>query len=528
MRTLQLRIPATAAGQRLDRALGQALPDVSRAALQKAIRAGLCRVDGLPQTSPDCRARAGQAVEILMPEADSPLQAEEGHLEILWHDEHLAVCNKPAGLTVHPCPSCPEHTLVQRLLARFPQLRKLEGLRPGIVHRLDKDTSGLLVVALTEADRLALSAAFARRAVHKEYLALVHGCPPEEGACREPLGRHPTVKVKCAVLPEAQGGKPAHTVWRRLWSAPDGRCSLLAVRIFTGRTHQIRVHLAHVGYPLLGDRLYAPKDVRALAPRQMLHAWRLEFAHPVDGVPLRFSCPPPEDMLQTVVAAGRRMRRVVVTGNPGSGKSALTEEFARAGIPTVSADALVAQLYAPGGEAGPWLARLAPEANILTPQGGVDKTALLAAMRHSPGLRQEVERLVHALVRKAVEQFWTTAEAGGASLAVAEVPLYFESGWQGAFTPAPLVVGVRCPRELRDRRIRATRGWSEDKLEALESWQWPEARKLAACDLVVDNAGDREALHSAAQRLVDDLAAEARADEARRTQAFAGLWRDQK
>jgi len=522
--TLHMCVPAAAAGQRLDRVLGQELTGISRAALQKAIKAGYCRVDGLTQNQPDCRLREGQVVELQTPEASSSLRAEEGHLEILWHDEHLAVCNKPAGLTVHPCPSCPEHTLVQRLLARFPQLAKLEGLRPGIVHRLDKDTSGLLAVALTEADRLALSAAFAGRVVHKEYLALVWGRPADAGECRKPLGRHPTAKVKRAVLPEARGGKPAHTAWRRLWSAPDGRCSLLAVRIFTGRTHQIRVHLAHVGHPLLGDRLYAPKNVRALAPRQMLHAWRLELPHPVDGALLRFSCPPPEDLLETALAATRRMRRMVITGSPGSGKSALTENIAATGVPAISADALVARLYAPDGAAGPWLDRMAPDAGILTAQGGVDKAALLAAMRDNPGLRREVEQLVHGLVRAAVEEFWNAAEAAGHALAVAEVPLYFESGWQDVFSPAPLVVGVHCPKELRDRRIRATRGWADDKLAALESWQWPEPRKLAACDLVVDNTGDREALRTTAQKLLQDIAVATRADEAARAREIAALW----
>ncbi|MEG6594176.1 RluA family pseudouridine synthase, partial [Desulfovibrio sp. 1188_IL3213] len=255
-----------------------------------------CTVDGLPEKRPAAKVHMGQAVILNLPEHQGSLQPEEGHLELLWQDAHLVVCNKPAGLTVHPCPSCPEQTLVQRLLGRFPQLSRLEGQRPGIVHRLDKDTSGLLVVALTESDRLTLSEAFAERQVHKEYLALVSGLPPLEGQCREPLGRHPTAKIKMAVVPENRGGRQAFTEWRRLWSTDDNSVSLLAVRIHTGRTHQIRVHMAHMGHPLLGDRLYAPKAVQDMAPRQMLHAWRLNFTHPASGEDMRFTCPPPQDM----------------------------------------------------------------------------------------------------------------------------------------------------------------------------------------------------------------------------------------
>lgn len=524
MNSVELLITAKNAGQRLDRALREAVPDMSRAALQKAVLAGLCQVDGLPMTRPDAKMKSGQRVLLHLPHTENTLSAEDGHLELLWQDASLVVCNKPAGLTVHPCPSCPEHTLVQRLLGRFPQLARLDGLRPGIVHRLDKDTSGLLLVALNETARLALSAAFARREVRKEYLALVSGLPPEQGECHEALGRHPTAKIKMTILSEARGGKPAHTTWRRLWHSPDKRISLLAVRIHTGRTHQIRVHLAHLGHPLLGDRLYAPSPVRDLAPRQMLHAWRLSFTHPGNSENMHFACPPPEDMPLAALAACRRMQRIVITGNPGSGKSALTSLLAARGLPTLSADAVVAGLYAPGGEAAVWLERRCG-GKVSTEDGGVNKAALLAAMQADSLLRREVEETVHALVRIAIENFWHEKEAAGALLAVAEVPLYFECGWQNAFNPKPLTVGVHCPLSRRLRRIMNSRGWSEEKAAALEAWQWPESRKEAACDLLVDNSGSPEALDGAARMLWDDLARIRRDEEAAQRQRLEEVWR---
>ena len=511
-------------GQRLDRVLSGAAPEFSRAVLQKAIQAGFCNVDGLPEIRPDAKVRPGQNIELRLPETESPLKAEEGHVELLWQDEHMVVCNKPAGLTVHPCPSCPEHTLVQRLLGRLPQLGKLEGQRPGIVHRLDKDTSGILVVALTEQDRLALSKAFAEREVHKEYLALVSGQPPATGECREPLGRHPTATVKMAVVPESRGGRTAHTEWKTLWTAPDKRFSLLAVRIHTGRTHQIRVHMAHVGHPLLGDRLYAPKNVQALAPRQMLHAWRISFTHPATGKPMNFTCPPPEDMPNAVLAASRRMRRIVVTGNSGSGKSALTAHLADMGLPAVSADAVVAELYAPHGEASQWIAQFGGAA-VLSADGAVNKTALMAAMQHDPALKREVERVVHALARKTIEAFWAHQESLGMPVAVAEVPLYFESGWEGGFTPPPLVVGVHCPFPQREQRVQKNRGWTPEKMQAIEGWQWPEDKKMAACDMVVENSGSAAMLRQQAEELLQKIRARIAQDEKTLKDQLAAIWR---
>ncbi len=523
MKRLEHAVAPNEDGERLDRILRQALPGLSRGAVQRAIRQGCALVDGMPVSAPDFRPRAGQTVRLDLPETETRLAPEAGELCIVHEDRDFIVCCKPAGLTVHPCPSCPERTLVQRLLGRFPQLARLEGERPGIVHRLDKDTSGLMVVALSEPARLSLSEAFARREVRKEYLALVDGLAPERGECREPLGRHPSLKTRMAVVPEAKGGKAAHTRWRRLWHAPDGSASLLAVRILTGRTHQIRVHLAHMGHPLLGDGVYAPAAARARAPRQMLHAWRLRFPHPRSGEMLEFSAPPPEDFPETILRVCRRMERVVITGNPGSGKSALREAMAALQIPTFSADADVAALYARGGEAAAWLRALKGE-KFFAPDGAVDKNALMESLRNDAPLRAELERVVHGLVRRDLENFWEAEETGGAAVAVAEVPLYFECGWDTAFVPRPVTIGVACPRGTRWQRMAARRHWDEARMAALESWQWPEARKLGACDFCADNTGPREALAARAREALDTFAQRRRAEENALRAHLETLW----
>lgn len=492
------------AGQRLDRVLSLRLAELSRGAIQKAIAAGHCHIDGLAVTAAAYKLRAGQEVRLELPPAGNPLQAEAAELDVLWHDERLLVCNKPAGLTVHPCPSCPEGTLVHRLLFHFPQLARLDGLRPGIVHRLDKDTSGLLLVALDEATRLRLSQAFARREVHKTYLALVQGVPPDSGQCREAIGRHPTAKIKMAVVPEARGGKAALSQWRVLWAAPDRSFALLAVRIHTGRTHQIRVHMQHVGHPLLGDALYAPEAVRRRAPRQMLHAWDMALAHPWSGQPMHFSCPLPQDMLDTAVIQASRMQRLVVTGNPGCGKSSVCAALDAADIPVISADAIVHELYAPHGAMSQWLAHRRDD--LLAKDGSVDRALLRPAMRQDAVLRKDVEHMAHALVRDRVAAFWEEAEAQGHAVAAAEIPLYYECGWHvKTFVPQPLCLCITCPQTMRRQRVMTSRGWSAAHFDELESWQWPEQRKAAASALCLENTGSPEQMQEAVQALLTDL-----------------------
>ena len=200
----RFEVPAGSKKMRLDAFLGTAA-ELSRSRVKKLVEQGGCLVDGAPCADADYRVRPGQIVELSMPGASDALAPEEGPLDIVYSDADIAVVNKPAGLTMHPCPSCPSGTLVHRMLSRFPQLALQEGPRPGIVHRLDKDTSGLVIVALSERARLRLIEDFAQRRVHKTYLAVTRGVPPAEGTSDLPIGRHPTIKTHMAVVPEEKG-----------------------------------------------------------------------------------------------------------------------------------------------------------------------------------------------------------------------------------------------------------------------------------------------------------------------------------
>ncbi len=305
-----------AAGQRADRFLADAIGSLSRSRVKALIAEGRATRDGAPLASASEPVRAGSRYALDVPPAVPALPLPEDiPLAVLFEDADLIVLDKPAGLVVHPAPGNQEGTLVNALLAHAGE--DLPGIggekRPGIVHRLDKDTSGVMVVAKTERAHRALSAAFAERDLDREYLALAWGLPePPSGEIEAPIGRHPADRKRMAVLSGADAerrGKPALTRYRteRAWGG--AACALLRCRLQTGRTHQIRVHLAHTGHPLVGDpvylrrvpgaaRLLPPRQREALLafPRQALHAATLGFRHPVTGKSLHFAAPPPPDL----------------------------------------------------------------------------------------------------------------------------------------------------------------------------------------------------------------------------------------
>jgi 23S rRNA pseudouridine1911/1915/1917 synthase len=313
-RRIEITIAPGDGGVRLDRALQRQLPEMSRTRLKQLILDGAIAGDGKVLRDPAQRASPGARVVVTLPEPGEATPAAQAiALDICFEDEHLIVLDKPAGMVVHPAPGNLDGTLVNALLAHCgPSLAGIGGVRrPGIVHRLDKDTSGLLVAAKTETAHRALSHDFAARRIARVYSAVVWGVPvPAAGEIVGNIGRSTVNRKKMAVVAAARG-RPAMTryrVERRFGAGIAGGAALIECRLLTGRTHQIRVHLAHIGHPLIGDPAYGTRAGRGVArsgeagaaiagfPRQALHARLLGFTHPATGETLTFDSPLPADM----------------------------------------------------------------------------------------------------------------------------------------------------------------------------------------------------------------------------------------
>jgi len=288
--------------ERLDRIVPVYVQNLSRAAAQRLIKAGAVTVNGRP-SRPSYRVQAGDEVVVCLP-AEMPEQVlpEAIPLDVVYEDDVLLVLNKPAGMVVHPAHGHTSGTLVNAVLAHCPEVADVGGPeRAGIVHRLDKDTSGLILVAKSEAARAALQRQFKRRQVAKTYLVLVEGqVQPREGLVEAPIGRDKRHRKRMAVV---RSGREAHTLYRAVEYFADH--TLLEVRPHTGRTHQVRVHLAWLGYPVVGDRVYGHRRQPLLQGRHFLHAARLGFTHPVTGEKVEFEAPLPLEL----AAVLRRLRR---------------------------------------------------------------------------------------------------------------------------------------------------------------------------------------------------------------------------
>ena len=292
METLEFTAAPADAGQRLDRWLAGQAGAPSRSALQGLMEAGFVRRNGAPANKKD-KLAAGDRITLTLPDPQ-PIEAQPQDipLDIVYEDDHLLVVNKPKGMVVHPAPGNPDGTLVNALL--YHCRGRLSGvggaIRPGIVHRIDKDTSGLLVVAKDDLTHQGLSEQMAVHAIHRVYHAVVYGnFRQDAGTIEAPIGRDPRDRKRMAVTPGQ--GKRACTHWQVL--ERFGRFTLLACRLETGRTHQIRVHMAHIGHPLAGDPVYGPRSVIRDLQGQCLHAKELGFRHPVTGQELRFDSPLP-------------------------------------------------------------------------------------------------------------------------------------------------------------------------------------------------------------------------------------------
>lgn len=318
--TQDYQVTSADAGQRLDVFLARH-SGLSRARIQRLIGDGQALLDGHP-AKPSAAVGAGQRVRLTVPPAEPlALRPEAIPLDVLFEDTDLLVVNKPAGLVVHPGAGRATGTLVHALLAHCHRLPGIGGVeRPGIVHRLDRDTSGLMVVAKTDAAHQALSSQFKGRVVRKRYLALARGrLARDSGTIEAPIGRQERDRKRMGVRRE--GGRAARTSYRVLARLQE--MTLVELCLETGRTHQIRVHLAHIGHPVVGDRVYGGRHARHVgteeesAGRQMLHAWRLGFCHPITGAWLEFDAPPPADFLRAVGIPPDRIAALASSGSGG-------------------------------------------------------------------------------------------------------------------------------------------------------------------------------------------------------------------
>ncbi|KAB8332905.1 RluA family pseudouridine synthase [Scytonema tolypothrichoides VB-61278] len=309
MNEFYLEVKQDSDSHRLDRYLSQELPNLSRSRIQQLIEQSHVQLNDNVCTSKKIAVKAGDRISIKIPDAEPlELQPENIPLDILYEDDSLLIINKSAGLVVHPAPGHQDGTLVNAILAHCPNLPGIRGVqRPGIVHRLDKDTTGAIAIAKTEHAHQHLQAQLKAKTARREYLGIIYGVPKtESGTINLPIGRHPVDRKKMAVVPLEQGGRTAVTHWKvkeRL-----GNYTLMHFQLETGRTHQIRVHSTHIGHPIVGDPVYSSgRSVGVNLPGQALHAWRLRLEHPVSGEWIEVTAPPPEEFTTLLEVLRRRV-----------------------------------------------------------------------------------------------------------------------------------------------------------------------------------------------------------------------------
>ncbi|KST67244.1 RluA family pseudouridine synthase [Mastigocoleus testarum] len=294
---------------RLDRYLSQALPELSRSRIQQLIEQGNVQLNHQICNSKKTIVKLKDKINLeIPPPAPLELKPESIPLNILYEDDQILILNKPAGLVVHPAPGHPDGTLVNAILAHCPNLPGIGGVqRPGIVHRLDKDTTGAIAIAKTELAHQRLQAQLKAKTARREYLGVVYGAPSQsDGTVNLPIGRHPVDRKKMAVVSVEKGGREAITHWQikeRL-----GNFTLIHFQLETGRTHQIRVHSTHIGHPIVGDPIYGSgRSLKVNLTGQALHAWRLKLIHPISQEWMEFCAPLPEQFTKLLTVLQKRV-----------------------------------------------------------------------------------------------------------------------------------------------------------------------------------------------------------------------------
>ena len=306
MSAINIQVPENS--DRLDRYLSQELSDLSRARIQQLIQQGCVQINDTVCTSKKINLKTGDRIILEIP-AIQPLAliAEDIPLDILYEDDELIILNKPAGLVVHPAPGHPDGTLVNALLAHCPNLPGIGGVqRPGIVHRLDKDTTGAIVIAKTDRAYQHLQAQIQAKTARREYLGLIYGVPKmETGSINLPIGRNSQDRKKMDIVSVEEGGRAAITHWQV--KERFGNYTLMHFQLETGRTHQIRVHSAKIGHPIVGDPIYSSAhSVGVNLPGQALHAWKLQLQHPVSGDLVEVTAPLPRSLTTLLEVLRRR------------------------------------------------------------------------------------------------------------------------------------------------------------------------------------------------------------------------------
>ncbi len=465
----------------------------SREFIKGLMRDGHVFLNGNILKKPSTKVFKGDSIEIYIPEKEK-LEPVKGGLNIIYEDDFLLVIDKPANLTTHPAPSCRETTLVNLLIYNYPKLKDMDEQRPGIVHRLDKGTSGLMVIALNPKAEEILKSRFKNREIKKKYLALIKGSiDPVEGEINVFMDRDDRSRTKMKVYKDR--GRESITRYKVLKKFDLYDVSLVEANILTGRTHQIRVHFSYMGHPVLGDKLYSTSWVsknnimEKLAKRQMLHSWKLEFKHPITGKDMSFVAKVPKDFYGMLLYMSKKRPMVVgITGSVGSGKSKVSQLLSRGKYPMWSADRVVERLYQKGQSGFEMIKRAFGREFLDEKNGCVDKKKLFHAMKSDIGLRQEVMDIIHPLVLYDMREFIKTHSSK--NMVVLEIPLLIEAGWnRGKVGPVfDVVVGVFCSDPIRRHRLKKIRKWDDVQIDGVDRWQLPQREKMIECDIIIDNS----------------------------------------